>query len=64
LGEGSNFELVRTILNSNKNDGILWKNINYIVFDSPNSNQPYESRICDISNNLELLTTTIITFML
>ena len=48
LSEGSNFELVNTILNSN--DGISWKNIYYIVFDSPNSNQPYESRMCDISN--------------
>src|SRR3984957_16743962 len=50
LGEGSNFELVTTILNSNENDGISWKNIYYMVFDSPNSNQPYESRMCKISN--------------
>ena len=54
LGEGSNFELVKAILNSNnENDGISWKNINYMVFDSPNSNQPYESRMCDISNHLK-----------
>jgi DNA ligase-1 len=45
-----NWELVLELLNSNNNDMLLWNQISYMIFDLPNSNEPYEIRIRDIAN--------------
>lgn len=48
LGKGS-FELVNGILKSFK-DSIEWKNIIFMIFEFPNSNEPYEIRIRNLEN--------------
>jgi DNA ligase-1 len=51
LGRGT-FELLNGTLNSNEDES-AWKNICYMVFDSPNSKDPYETRVRDLAH-LEL----------
>jgi DNA ligase 1 len=48
FGRGT-LEFVNEILNSSK-DLIEWKGIYFMIFDLPNSNEPYEIRIRDLSN--------------
>src|SRR5271165_34675 len=48
LGRGT-FELTNGILQSFK-DSMDWKRITFLVFDSPNSIKPYESRVSDLYN--------------
>lgn len=51
IGRGS-FELINGILQSSE-DSIDWKRISFFVFDLPNSNEPYEVRMCDLDNLLQ-----------
>jgi DNA ligase-1 len=46
MGRG-NWELIMKVLNTN--DNLLWKNISFMVFDLPNSNEPYEVRVRDMA---------------
>ena len=46
-GRGTFETLMKTL---NSNDSLGWKMIQIIVFDSPNSREPYETRIRNLSN--------------
>jgi DNA ligase-1 len=49
LGRGS-FELLNQLLNLKDEKHPSWKSISYMVFDLPNSKEPYETRIHDLAN--------------